>query len=113
MVSFVSSCTSSCSETGGMSPLSSRARSSVTSPAPHSRAAVPASGSSRARVSTATAISGRSSDRVSDWSVRSRCRAPNPSVPRSRMLAATSCLPYRSSSASAANRPAARCRSPK
>ena len=67
----------------------------------------------RARLSTATAISGRSSDRVSDRSVRSRCLAPNPSAPRSRMLVATSCRPYRSSSASAANPPSVRWRSPK
>ena len=67
----------------------------------------------RGRLSTATAISGRSSDSVSDRSVRSRCLAPNPSAPRSRMLVAIWCRPYRSSSASAANPPSVRWRSPK
>ena len=54
-----------------MSPVSSRARSRVTSPAPSSRAVGSSSPSIRGRLSTATAISGRSSDRVSDRSVRS------------------------------------------
>ena len=67
----------------------------------------------RVRVSTATAVSGRSSDKVRDMSVRSRCLPPNPSTPRMRMLVSISCRPYRSSRASAVNRPAVRWRSPK
>jgi hypothetical protein len=75
MVSLVSSCTSSRSVTGSTSPVeasprSSRARSRVTSPVPVIRAVASTSGSIRERLSTATAISGRSSDRLSDRSVR-------------------------------------------
>ena len=119
MVSLVSSCTPSRSVTASMSrrsmsSRSSRARSRVTSPVPVSSAVAATSGSIRDRLSTATAISGRSSDRVSDMSVRWWRFAPKPSAPRSRMLVATSCRPYRSSSASAANpSPATRRRSPK
>jgi hypothetical protein len=97
-----------------MSSRSSRARSRETSPDPVIRAVGSTSGSIRDRLSTATAISGRSSDRVSDMSVRGWRRAPKPSAPRSKTLVATSCRPYRSSSASAAKRPPALlCRSPK
>ena len=96
-----------------MSPVSSRARSTVTSPVPVICAVGPVRASIRVLLSTAMAISGRSSDRVRDRSVRGWRLAPKPSMPRSRMLVATSCRPYRSSSASAAKPPAVRWRSPK
>ena len=65
------------------------------------------------RVSTAIAVMGRSSDRLSDLSVRRWCFSPNPWMPRSTMLAAMSFLLYRSTRALATNVPLARWRSPK
>ena len=52
------------------SPLSSRARSRVTSPVRLSSSVGPSTVSMRERLSTAIAVSGRSSERVSDRSVR-------------------------------------------
>ena len=113
MVSFVASFRSSGRVTGPMSPVSIRARSRVTSPLLVRRAASLSIASMRGLASTATATSGRSSDRVSDRSVRGWRLAPNPSMPRSRTLVAISCRPYRSSSASATKAFPVRWRSPK
>src|ERR1700722_15156506 len=83
MVSFVSSCTSSGSETAGMSPLSRRARSSVTSPVPHSRAAVAASGSGRrlARAPPAAAQQEAGGDLVPAVQVEQRVGGEPPGGP--------------------------------
>ncbi|MGH3410802.1 MAG: hypothetical protein ACRDRJ_51150 [Streptosporangiaceae bacterium] len=53
-----------------ISPVSSRARSRVTRPGRLSSSVRSSTASMRGRLSTATATSGRSSDNVSDWSVR-------------------------------------------